>query len=119
MVEFEQSNDILLLRYEPMNGASWIPARLEDDQTLPIRGTFYLKHKHLVEVVSPNEDDGWDSDEPEAVSFQVATLDGDYFVFDREILGIDAISSFTRMCSSRTSRLPQRRGYRFLEPSPR
>jgi hypothetical protein len=72
-----------------MNGASWIPARLEDDQTLPIRGTFYLKHKHLVEVVSPNEDDEWESDESETVSFQVATLDGDYFVFDREILGID------------------------------
>lgn len=89
MVEFEQSNGILLLRYEPMNGASWIPARLEDDQTLPIKGTFYLKHKHLVEVVSPSEGDEWDSDEPETVSFQVATLDGDYFVFDREILAID------------------------------
>jgi hypothetical protein len=72
-----------------MNGASWIPARLEDDQTLPIKGTFYLKHKHLVEVVSPSEGDEWDSDEPETVSFQVATLDGDYFVFDREILAID------------------------------
>lgn len=89
MVEFEQSNGLLLLRYEPMNGASWIPARLENDQTLPIKGTFYLKHKHLVEVGSPSTEDERDSDELETASFQVAILDGDYFVFEREILGID------------------------------
>jgi hypothetical protein len=39
--------------------------------------------------VSSSEDDEWESDEPETASFQVAALDGDYFVFDREILGID------------------------------
>lgn len=89
MIEFEQTNGIILLRYQPMNGASWIPARLKDDQTLPIKGTFYLKQKHLVEVVSPSEDDEWESDEPETASFQVAALDGEYFVFEREILGID------------------------------
>jgi hypothetical protein len=90
MVEFEQSNGTLLLRYEPMGGASWVPERLSDDQTLTIKGTFHLKHKHLVEGVSPNEqDDQGDADELETVSFQVATLEGDYFVFGPEILGID------------------------------
>lgn len=90
MVEFEQSNGTLLLRYEPMGGVSWIPERLTHDQTLTIKGTFYLKHRHLVELVSPGEeDDESSSDELETASFQVATLEGDYFVFDREILGID------------------------------
>lgn len=90
MIEFEQSNGTLLLTYEPMNGAAWVPHRLEDNQTLVIKGTFHLSERHLVKSTSASEqDDEWNSDELETVSFQVATLKGEYFVFDREILGID------------------------------
>lgn len=89
MIEFEQSNGALLLRYEPMNGASWVPARLANDQALALKGTFYLKHRHLVEESFSEQDEELAPDELETVSFQVATLDGEYFVFEREILGID------------------------------
>ena len=90
MIEFEQSNGTLLLTYEPMNGAGWIPHRLENNQTLPIKETFHVSQKHLVKSTAASEqDDEYTSDELDRVSFQIATLEGDYYVFDREILDID------------------------------
>lgn len=90
MVEFEQSNDTLLLRYQPRDDASWVHERLTRDKALLIKGTFHLKPEHPVEDVALTEPKSeWSFDEPETVSFQVATLEGEYFVFDRDVLAID------------------------------
>lgn len=90
MVEFEQSKNTLLLRYQPRDDASWVHERLGRDKALLIKGTFHLTPEHLVDEPPLTEpEDEWGSDEPETVSFQVARLEGEYFVFNREILDID------------------------------
>ncbi len=90
MVEFEQSNGTLLMRYKPRDDPSWVHERLTRDKALLIKGTFHLKPEHLVKEVAATEpDDQWSFNESETVSFQVATLEGEYFVFDRDVLAID------------------------------
>jgi hypothetical protein len=96
MVEFEKINDALVLRYESeQSGNSWVYKRLKEDGGITIKGTFHLTLGHLCDEsafrLSQFEEDGDLDDEyaGEPVEFRVAVLRGEYFVFDRQILGLD------------------------------
>lgn len=98
MVEFEKINDALMLRYESeQSGNLWVYRRLKEDGRITIKGTFHLTRGHLSDEsafrLSQFEEEGDLEDEyaGEPVEFRVAVLRGEYFVFDREILGLDVI----------------------------
>ncbi|MDO9042798.1 MAG: DUF4263 domain-containing protein [Desulfocapsaceae bacterium] len=89
-VEFLSKEEVLLLRYEPRDGTSWIHERLSRNETIVIKGTFHLWQEHLVEELSPVEpEELWSSWKPDTVSFRVAQLVNEYFTFDKKILGLD------------------------------
>lgn len=89
-VKFLFKNDVLLLRYEPHGGISWVYERLNNDETITIKGTFHLGLEHLIEALPPSDPEESGSFlEPDTVSFRVAQLTGEYFKFDTEILDLD------------------------------
>jgi hypothetical protein len=87
-VQFFSDNNVLLLRYEPRDGTSWVHERFNQSETLTIKGTFHLRREHLVEdtLAAPDEIDFL---EDETVSFRVAQLEGEYFKFDKEVLKLN------------------------------
>ncbi|MGE5220267.1 MAG: hypothetical protein ACM3SP_24965, partial [Chloroflexota bacterium] len=95
MIRFEKVSGALVLKYESEQpGNTWVYQRLKEDDTVTIRGTFDLTAGHLygesAQRLSQYEDeDGRESDVGgEPVDFRVAVLRGEYFVFDRRILGL-------------------------------
>jgi Domain of unknown function (DUF4263) len=90
MVKFLVLAGVLLLKYEPRDSTSWVYERLNRNEPLIIKRTFYLRCEHLVNEQPPTdtEEDTSFSDS-EVVMFRLAMLDGDYFKFDRDILNLD------------------------------
>jgi hypothetical protein len=95
MIRFEKVNGILVLKYEPeQSGNAWVYRDLKEEDTITIRGTFHLTPEHLygesAQRLSKDKKNGnWEDDSgDEPVDFKVAVLRGEYFVFDRRILGL-------------------------------
>ena len=80
-VEFQQENEDLILLYRPRDDDDWVHRRFARGETLTIKRTFHLSREHLV---TQRKDDPWD----EPLCFKVAKLEGEYFVFDPEILPV-------------------------------
>ena len=88
-VEFYIQSNALCLRYEPRDGTDWIHERFKQNKLLSIKKTFHVTQANLV-AGQPLESDGESGFEHEdSVSFQVATLDGEYFRFDKAVLDLD------------------------------
>lgn len=87
-IEFEQQGSELLLRYSPRDDDSWVHDRFERGDDLVIKRTFNLRQEHLVtdDLTDLSDDEGFYGSEP--LRFKVATLDGEYFTFDPEVLPI-------------------------------
>lgn len=87
-IEFEQQGSELLLRYSPRDDDSWVHDRFERGDDLVIKRTFNLRQEHLVtdDATDLSDDEGFYGSEP--LRFKVATLDGEYFTFDPEVLPI-------------------------------
>ena len=88
-VEFFVQDEALLLRYEPRDDTAWVHERFKRNETLPIKKTFHVSRKHVVEEQAADPQDEWSFDRRDTVCFRVAVLDGEYFRFDREILSLD------------------------------
>src|SRR5438132_580496 len=80
-VEFQQENEDLILLYRPRDDDDWVHRRFARGETLTIKRTFHLSREHLA---TQRKDDPWD----EPLCFKVAKLEGEYFVFDPEILPV-------------------------------
>ena len=88
---FTKSAHDLVLNYLPRDDHQWVRDRLADD-SLVLKGTFHLRMELLVNrgtKLDQHADQGFDDDEEEAFSFRVAEIEGDYFKFDPEVLGVD------------------------------
>ena len=87
-IEFEQQGSELLLLYSPRDGDSWVHDRFERGVNLVIKRTFHLRQEHLVtdDPTDLSDDEGFYESEP--LRFKVATLEGEYFTFDPEILPV-------------------------------
>jgi Domain of unknown function (DUF4263) len=90
MVKFHFENGLLLLKYEPRDDPSWIYERLNRDETVAIKGTFYLRREHLVgDLPSADSEGALNSSGLDIVSFRVGLPEGEYFKFDKDILELD------------------------------
>lgn len=90
MVELLPVDGVLLLRYEPRDGTSWVHERLAREEKLTIKRTFHLRHEHLVEEQQRSEhEDMLGFSDRDTVDFRIAVLEGEYFKFDSEILEIE------------------------------
>ncbi len=87
-IEFEQQGSELLLRYSPRDDDSWVHDRFVRGDELVIKRTFHLRKEHLVTDDSPDTSDNDEFYESEPLRFRVATLEGEYFSFDPEVLPI-------------------------------
>lgn len=91
-VRFEATATELHLLYSPQDDdPKWIYRKWERGEELRIKGTFHLTEKHLVQPRSDTEDDEDIEDGLDLLPlrFRVATVDGDYFRFDAEVLDLD------------------------------
>jgi len=88
-VEFEQVDSTLLLRYTPRDDDSWVYDRFERGEELLIKGTFHLRREHLVsdELLDVPDEETTFVDAG-ALRFRVADLEGEYYLFDSEVLPI-------------------------------
>lgn len=97
-VDFEDDGNQLILVYRPHDGNDWVFRKLQKKGEIVIKGTFHLSEEHLLaHDHSPFEDGvfvdaglgaSYDQDEP-WMAFKIGTSDGDYFLLNMVILGID------------------------------
>src|SRR3569833_4510439 len=87
-IEFEQQGSELLQHYSQRDGDSWVHDRFERGVNLVIKRTFHLRQEHLVtdDPTDLSDDEGFYESEP--LRFKVATLEGEYFTLDTEILHV-------------------------------
>jgi hypothetical protein len=83
-VEFQPENGDLLLLYTPRDDDDWVHRRFARGETLTIKRTFHLRRDHLV----PENNENKGPFDPEPLRFKVAKLEGEYFVFNSEILPV-------------------------------
>lgn len=85
MIKFEVIDNRLILHYYPMNDAEWVFNILNKKKVFELKKTFYFK-----EDLYHQEDTEGDEvfDYREVVSFIIGCLDKDYFVIDKNILGL-------------------------------
>jgi hypothetical protein len=86
-VEFETVGDELHLLYVPRNGDSWIFDKFAEGQEISIKDTFFLSARHCLSQGGDEADDNFDEWAP--VRFAVAKANGEYFHFNREVLGLE------------------------------
>lgn len=84
-VEFAADSATLYLIYRPRDGASWVHDRFERGEILDIKGTFQLSRDDLAEGQATSDPDDFGDEE---VTFVVATVEGNYFVFKPEIVDV-------------------------------
>ena len=90
VVEFYESEDTLLLRYEPRDDASWVHGKFDRGDDLIIKGTFRFTREHLVENTSRDEAEEESGIlDQQTLDFRVAIVDGPYFSFDTQVLDLD------------------------------
>lgn len=82
MIKFYKMDNFLILNYTPLNGIEWISQNFEKGESLHIRNTFFLKREDLHKAI---EVDNWE----EEVNFVIAELNGGYYQFKKETLGLD------------------------------
>ncbi|MBC3229986.1 Shedu immune nuclease family protein [Serratia fonticola] len=89
-VEFEFVGNQLHLLYRPRDGNAWVYNKFQRGEKLVIKGTFHLTKEEL--VVDDDQDhvpvgnaNEWGLEE---LTFAVATLDGEYYYFDPDVLPI-------------------------------
>lgn len=96
-VEFAADGERLLLIYRPRDDTAWVRRRFDAGKKLVIKGTFHLMQDNLVtgdfdpggeDVGGQFEPDGLENFE-ELMVFVVASADGNYFHFDRDVLPIE------------------------------
>lgn len=88
-VQFFRQDDDLLLRYEPRSDTEWVHERFRRGESLLIKKTFRFTQDNLVEENEGATEDEWSFDKRDTASFRVARLEGEYFRFDKDVLGID------------------------------
>lgn len=86
-VEFETVGGELHLLYVPRDGDSWIFAKFAEGLGISIKDTFFLSARHCLSHSADETDEDFDEWAP--VRFVVAKADGEYFRFDREVLGLE------------------------------
>lgn len=81
MLEFIKVNDLLLLKYTSENGVEWLEKKL-NDLNHNLKRTFLINKKDIYyEEVDEDEYE-------ENIKFIIAKLVGEYYKFDKNILGI-------------------------------
>lgn len=95
MVEFEAVGNHLYLLYTPRDGVHWVFDKFDRGEKLTIKGTFTLERRHLVETDDEHHADAdielpleFDVDDNPTLRFVVATIDGEYFRIDPEVLQV-------------------------------
>ncbi len=89
MMEFIKLDIFLLLRYEPNGGTEWIYKKFEEGDYCRVKNTFIFTEDDLfdeeqyLDIV-----DDFDGVE-EYVVFVIAELEGDYYKFKKDVLGLD------------------------------
>ena len=80
-ISFEKRDDKLILVYVPAMGIDDIIKRLDTEDSVPIKHTFFVKKDLLCEDVE--EEDDWE----ETLRFCVGTIGDSYVELDSEVLG--------------------------------
>jgi hypothetical protein len=86
MIEFEVIDNLLILHYYPMSDAEWVFNILNKKKVFELKKTFYFKEEDLYHQEEIEGDEVFDY--REVVSFIIGCLDKDYFVIDKNILGL-------------------------------
>lgn len=86
MIEFQNKDEGLVLRYTPMDGNAWIYEEFKKNGTISLKQTFHLEKNHLTGF-SVNPPSNFE-DEPIEFLIGSKIVDG-YFHIDRDILFID------------------------------
>ena len=78
MIKFQKVDKFLIFSYTPTNETDWIKKEFKDNSSITLKKTFTFTKKNIYGEI---KDD--------LVNFTIATLDGNYYKFDRKILNID------------------------------
>ena len=84
---FIKYNNLLLLKYSPDNGADWIYDKFDNGDICRVKRTFNFTKDHLF-----NRDPYSGEEDIESlgyVIFVLAEIHGEYYKFDRSVLGLD------------------------------
>jgi hypothetical protein len=84
MVEFIHIDDVLILRYDSESDNDWVYQRLNNNETVTIKGTFHVNKKDLygasaTTLLSPQD----------PVEFKIGHKQEEYFLIDKDVLLID------------------------------
>lgn len=88
MIEFEVIDNLLILHYYPMGDAEWVFNILHKKKVFELKKTFYFKEEDLYHQEETEGDKVFDY--REVVSFVIGCLDKDYFVIDKNTLGLSS-----------------------------
>jgi hypothetical protein len=75
MIDFEKTNNLLLLKYQPEYGDDWVEAKFAKDEDIFLKHTFHLGKDNLYKEASD-------------YTFVLGKLKGDYYQLDADILSL-------------------------------
>src|SRR5512133_478193 len=75
MIDFEKSDNHLLLKYQPEYGDEWVENKFAKNEDIFLKHTFHLGKEHLFEKASD-------------YTFVLGQLEGDYYQLDIDILSL-------------------------------
>lgn len=84
MIEFKKKSGGVILQYSSESGNEWVYEKLNNNEAVNLKRTFFLKKDNLY---GSSRLPDLDFDLP--VEFTIAHQKGDYFEFDNEILSIE------------------------------
>jgi len=83
MLDFLKEDNRLVLSYTgEQNASNWIYSRLAESGSVTLRRTFTVSQKELISEEDPE-------DEGAPVKFEIATKDGEYYRFSKDVLRIE------------------------------
>ncbi|WP_022951098.1 Shedu immune nuclease family protein [Leucothrix mucor] len=87
-IDFEIQDNSLLLVYRPRDGTDWLKEKLTGTHTYTIKKTFTVRRKNISEPLKKQDGRALLESSEFLIKFRLAKLVGNYWNFDKEVLGI-------------------------------
>ncbi|HDZ62347.1 MAG TPA: DUF4263 domain-containing protein [Nitrospirae bacterium] len=82
MIDILKEDDRLVLSYSgELRGSSWIYSKIAESGSVTLRRTITVTQKELLSEENPENEDA-------PVKFEIATKDGEYYRFSKDVLGL-------------------------------
>lgn len=90
VIKIIADNSGLFLKYTPdVRGINWVTNFLDNDEEVHIKRTFHVSKEHVSSIETNELSDEWTGEE--SIRFKIGTLEGDYYVIDKDILAISYV----------------------------